>query len=297
MPESTSPRSAAFAFVIAAYIVAGAVAWFVTRLMRGSPIWAIVAVADVAATLVVFAFSKIYDNSSIYDPYWSVAPIGIAAALALDAAAPGVPAVRRCLVVGLVFIWGTRLTLNWARGWRGRGHEDWRYVDLRRKTGKAYWPVSLFGLHLMPTFSVYLGCLAFYPALCTGTRPLGVLDFVAALVTAGAITLETAADEQLRAFRRRSDQAERIMDSGLWRRSRHPNYLGEITFWWGIFLFGLAGDSSAFWAVIGPLWITALFAFISVPMMDRRHLARRPGYAELMGRVPALLPTLFRQGS
>src|SRR5262249_15545800 len=148
--------------------------------------WARIAAADAVATLVVFAFSLAVDNSSMYDPYWSIAPIPIAAWL--GAVSDGL-LVRRVVVVALVCLWGARLTWNWVRGWSGLGHEDWRYVDLRGKTGAAYWLVSALGLHLMPTVTVLAGLLSLQPAL-GGTAPLGPLDLVAFLVTAGAVLLE-----------------------------------------------------------------------------------------------------------
>lgn len=290
---SARSRAAAFAWVVVAYAVAGLVAALVANACGGAPTWVIVAAADGAATVAVFVFSRIFDNSSFYDPYWSVAPMVIAPALALGAAAPGVPLARQILVIVLVLVWGARLTHNWARSWRGLGHEDWRYVDLRRTMGRAYWLVSLLGLHAMPTLSVLLGCLALLPALCTGTRPLGALDALALVITAGAIGIEATADEQLRTFRHKNAVPGRIMASGLWGRCRHPNYLGEIGFWWGLFGFALAADPAAWWAVAGPLFITGLFVFISIPLIDRRSLARRPGYAEHIARVPALVPRLF----
>jgi steroid 5-alpha reductase family enzyme len=209
--------------------------------------------------------------------------------------APGAPPLRRYLVVGLIVLWGARLTWNWLRGWGGLHHEDWRYVDLRQKTGRAYWLVSFFGLHFMPTVTVFLGLVALAPAL-SGTAPLGPLDALAAAVTLGAVVLEAIADEQLRAFRHRPRADGSILDTGLWAWSRHPNYLGEISFWWGLFLFGVAGTQAiAWWTLPGPLWMTALFVFISVPMLDRRSLARRPAYAAHMKAVPGLLPRPWRR--
>jgi steroid 5-alpha reductase family enzyme len=287
----------AFAWIVLAYAAAAAVAIVVHGALSSAPPWLAVGAADVAATLVVFVFSVILDNSSVYDPYWSVAPMLIAPALAFHHASPGVPLARRAAVVLLVLAWGARLTWNWARGWEGLGHEDWRYVDLRRKTGRAYWPVSLFGLHLMPTVMVYLGCLSLLPALVTGTAPLGPLDALGFVVTAGAIAIEATADEQLRAFRRDNRTPGRILDVGLWSLCRHPNYLGEVSFWWGLFLLALAADRSAWWAGIGPLAINLLFVFVSIPMIDARSLSRRPGYAEHMARVPALFPRLVRRSS
>lgn len=218
----------------------------------------------------------------------------IAPALVASAAS-GVPVARQALVTALVLFWGARLTFNFARGWEGLRHEDWRYVAVREKAGRAYWVVSFVGIHAMPTLWVFLGCLSLIPALATGTRPLGLLDGVAAGVTAGAIALETVADEQLRSFRRSNPAPGRTLEQGLWALSRHPNYLGEISFWWGLYLFALAADPSAWGCVAGPLSITLLFALVSVPMLDRRSLARRPGYAEHMARVPGILPRPWRR--
>jgi steroid 5-alpha reductase family enzyme len=280
-------RAAGFAWIAVAYGVAAALALVIGRHLAGAlPLWQAVAVADGVATVVVFGFSLALNNSSVYDAYWSVAPMAIAPALAAVGAAP---AARKALVVGLVLVWGARLTYNWARGWQGLGHEDWRYVELRR-LGRAYWVVSFVGLHAMPTVLVFLGCLALFPALVTGVEPLGLLDAAGFVVTAGAIALEGVADEQLRAFRLSKPPPGRVLDSGLWSLCRHPNYLGELSLWWGLYLFGLAADRSAWWMSVGPLGITLLFAFVSVPLLDKRSLARRPGYAQHMERLPALFP-------
>src|SRR5262249_20349941 len=159
----------------------------------------------------------------------------------------------------LVTWWAVRLTYNWARGWAGLHHEDWRYVDLRRTTGRAYWLVSFVGLHLMPTIQVFLAFLSLYVALAVGTRPFGLLDVVAALVTGGAIALESRADKELVRFRRSQPPPDAILASGVWAWSRHPNYFGEMSFWWGLWLFAMAADPARWWTVIGPVGITLLF--------------------------------------
>jgi steroid 5-alpha reductase family enzyme len=292
MASASRARWVGFAWIGAAYFVAGAVAFSLApRLAASLPLWQVVALADVAATVVVFAFSVLLDNSSVYDPYWSVAPMVIAPALAVVGSAPQA---RRALVTALVLVWGARLTYNWARGWHGLAHEDWRYAEHRRR-GKGYWVISFVGFHLVPTLLVLGGCASLLPALVTGREPLGALDLAALVVTAGAIGVETVADRQLLAFRRSSPPPERILDTGLWSLSRHPNYLGEIGTWWGLVLFALAADRSAWWAFGGPLAITLLFVFVSVPLLDARSLARRPDYARHMRRVPALLPRLRRR--
>ena len=147
------------------------------------------------------------------------------------------------LVFALVLAWAVRLTWNWARGWQGLGHEDWRYLRLQEQTGRAYWLVSFTGIHLMPTFWVFAGCLSLYPALAAATRPFGVLDAIAALVMAGSIWIEKRADDELRRFRAEGHGPQAILKTGLWAWSRHPNYFGEMGFWWGLWLFGARGES------------------------------------------------------
>jgi len=279
-------RGAAFAVVAVAYVVAIAAAVAAGWIVRDWHPLAVVAVADLTGTIVIFAASVIMRNSSMYDPYWSVAPPIIALYLMNGGA-------RDWLVFALVAAWGLRLTFNWARGWPGMHHEDWRYSDIRRSAGSAYWGASFFGIHLFPTAQVYLGCLALYPAMF-GHRPLGWLDAVAIVVTAGAIAIETLADEQLRAFVQKRQPGE-TLDSGLWRYSRHPNYFGEISFWWGLWLFGVAArPGDWWWTLAGPLAITAMFLIVSIPMLDKRSLERRPDYAERMQHTSALIPWFAR---
>jgi steroid 5-alpha reductase family enzyme len=280
-------RAAGFAVVAASYVVAALAGWGVAAALGGRHPLTVTFWADVAATLVVFALSMAVGNSSLYDPYWSVAPAVIVPAWALTSPGSG----RGVLVTVLVLVWAVRLTANWALSWRGLGHEDWRYVQIRSETAGRlpWWLVSLTGIQLMPTLVVFAGMLAVWPAV-TVARPLGPVDAAAAVVTAAAIAVEGFADAQLRAFTRDPANRGRIVDRGLWRHSRHPNYLGEIGFWWGMWLFALAAAPSWWWTVAGPVAMVLLFTLVSVPMMDRRSVERRPAYEEHMRRVPALLP-------
>ncbi|HEU4385614.1 MAG TPA: DUF1295 domain-containing protein, partial [Anaeromyxobacteraceae bacterium] len=232
-------------------------------------------------------FSVARDNSSLYDPYWSLAPLPMAVYWSLSDGAIGL---RDALVLLAVLAWGARLTWSCLARWRSLEHEDFRYREIRARTGRLYWPASLVAIHLAPTAWVFLGLLPLYPALAAPVRPLGWLDLAAAAVTLGGAALEAAADHQLRRFLAARADPAAVLEGGLWALSRHPNYLGEILFWWGLFLFGLAADPGQAWTAAGAISITALFAFVSVPWMDRRMLARHPAWAERMRRVPALLP-------
>jgi steroid 5-alpha reductase family enzyme len=143
---------------------------------------------------------------------------------------------------------------------------------------------------MLPTLIVFLGCLPLYPALAVGREPVGGLDIAAFVVTLGAIWLEARADKQLKRFRDSSPPREEFLRGGLWAWSRHPNYLGEMGFWWGLGLFGLAANPDWWWTLAGPLAITLLFRFVSLPMIETRMRERRPAWAAWAERTSLVLP-------
>jgi steroid 5-alpha reductase family enzyme len=282
-PDQISRRQA-LARVVLAYAAALVVGLTVGWVLRDRHPIVVAAAADLAATVVVFGFSVVYNNSSFYDPYWSVAPLPLALYWA-----DGSMGLRQLLILGLIALWGVRLTGNWVARWRGINDEDFRYVEIRGRTGRLYWPASFVSIHLMPTIWVFLGLLPLFPALAQ-SQPFAWLDIAALVLTAGAIAIEAVADHQLRTFLRLRCSPVDVLNQGLWAFCRHPNYLGEILFWWGLFLFGLAAAPSWSWSVVGPISITLLFALVSVPWMDRRLAQRHPAWTEQMKSRPALLP-------
>lgn len=256
-------------------------------------------IADVVATFVIFGFSTAFANASFYDAYWSAAPPVLAGYYLLANNAPF--DLRTVLMLLLVTAWAVRLTHNWARGWQGLQHEDWRYVDLQAKTGKAWWLVNLLGIHMFPTALVFLGCIALHSALQQGTQTFGTLDVLASIVGWSALWIECTADNQLRAFRSQNDNKGRVLDTGVWAWCRHPNYLGEIGFWLALFIYAWAAQGSAvfnlaFGAIWGPVVMLALFVGISIPMLDKR-LAARDGFTEHMQNTFALLPFSYLRKS
>lgn len=241
-----------------------------------------------AGTITVFAFSFFLDNSSCYDPYWSLAPIGLC--LFWLGSTKGAIDPLHWAVFSLILLWGLRLTGNFFRSWPGLHHEDWRYRAFRESAGAGYWAVSLTGIHLFPTALVLAGLLGpLHLYMETGT-PLNAVHWTGMGLTLLAIVIETVADEQLIAYLRRGPAPGAILDEGLWRFSRHPNYFGELAFWWGVWVISLGNASSPWWTCIGPIAMTALFGFVSVPLLDKRSLARRPQYQDHMDKVSPLVP-------
>jgi len=278
-----------------AYLVALAAAIAAGYVLRAQHPLVMIGGADAAGTLVIFTFSIGFNNSSFYDPYWSVAPMAIGVYWVVAAHLESISLVRPLIVFVLVWLWGARLTFNFLRGWKGLAHEDWRYMNLRAQNGRLYWPVSFAGIHFLPTIIVYLGCLPLYAICVAMPSEIGFLDGLAVLVTASAIALEALADEQLREFARTNKTPGRVLETGLWAHSRHPNYFGEILFWWGLFLFAIAAAPGQWWTGVGAVTITALFAFISIPMIEKRMRASKPEFANYARQTSILVPWRVRK--
>ncbi len=269
-------------------ISAGTLAGF---LMIKNGILTASAVAVAATVAVIFLGSMIFNNSSVFDPYWSVAPpLMIVFYYYFMPDFSSMPMERIQIVLLLTLVYGIRLTWNFLRGWPGLSHEDWRYADFRKSTGKAYWLVSLSAIHLFPAVMVFGGTLSLWVVVLHGANPLGPIDLIAALVTSGAIFLEAISDSQLRKFVKENKVAGKTMDKGLWSLSRHPNYLGEILFWWGLYLFAVAANPDFWWVIAGPSAITLMFIFASIPLIETRMLKRRKDYPAYQKRVGMLLP-------
>jgi steroid 5-alpha reductase family enzyme len=288
-------RSASFARIAAAYAVALAVAAAWLAWGPGTQwLWLDTLVADVLATLVVFGASRLHHNSSFYDAYWSVAP-PLIVLFWWSAADPRGDASRFWVMTAVVVLWAVRLTANWAWTFPGLHHEDWRYPMLRERAGRLEAVVDLMAIHVFPTLQVFLALVPAY-VVATTPRAFGLLDVVATLVGLGAITLEAAADLQMHRFVA-TKQPGQVMDQGLWAWSRHPNYVGELGFWVSVALFGFAASPGAWWVFFGAAAMLAMFQGASIPMMEERSLARRPGYQEVIDRVPRLLPRPPRRAS
>lgn len=275
--------------VVIAYVLAIAGGWIAILGFADMEVWMKIGIADFTATVIIFIFSLLLNNSSMYDPYWSVLPIII---LLYLVSLHGLPMInlRMLLICIVVCYWGVRLTANWLRTWPGLDHEDWRYSQLARDTGRFYWPVSFLGIHLLPTVLVFAACLPLLP-IAASTLPLQWTDLLGFIICLSAVELERRADNQLAVFKSSNRAADqKICDAGLWHYSRHPNYFGEISFWGGIYIMalGLYFPENIVYG-IGFLGMVLLFVFVSIPMMEKRQMTK-PDYAQYRQAVSMLVP-------
>lgn len=283
-------KNASFVRVGAAYVLALIVAavWLAWG-PSTAWLWLDTLIADLLATMVIFAFSRAYGNSSFYDAYWSVVP----PALLLywwTAGGVGIDQIHCWLIAAVVLLWAVRLTANWAYSFPGLHHEDWRYAMLRGRAGRWEFLTDLGAIHLIPTMQVFLGMLPAYVAVTRTGDQLIWLTGLAFVVGIGAVVLEFVADAQMHRFVRDRSPGQ-VMDRGLWSWSRHPNYFGEFSFWFSLALFGVAAaPADAWWLFVGALAMLGMFLGASIPMMEERSLERRPDYQDVVDRVPRFIP-------
>ncbi len=246
------------------------------------PFWADLLIADVSATVFVFVFSLIFGNASVYDPYWSVQPVVIITGFALTSK---LSSATLLLIISIV-IWGVRLTANWAYAFGGLCHQDWRYTKLDSDTGKFYPLINFLGIHMFPTLVVYCCVLPAVFVTMEGVNA-NTGSIIGTVICLGAAALQFFADTQMHRFRKSGRKG--LIRTGLWKYSRHPNYLGEILMWWGIGVQAFAVMPQYWWFFAGAVLNTAMFFTISIPMADKRQSAK-PGYAEYRADTRSLLP-------
>lgn len=277
-------KSKSLFIVLVAYLLALAAGYFTATLLQqqGTGWIRALATADLVCTLVIFAFTFAFKNTSIYDPYWSVIPpfIALYAVETWD--------LRSVLVLFVVWLWGIRLTGNWIRRWRGMNDIDWRYLDYERKTGKWFWLVSFAGLQMVPTIIVFVACLPMVASLKFATSDFGMVGMLGVVLAVFAVWLAWKADRELWAFLNK--RSEKLGAQGLWAMWRFPNYVGEVLFWWALYIIGQEANPSWWWMLLGPLCMTGLFHFISMPMMEERHQKKRPEYYLVLMRKPRWIP-------
>ena len=233
---------------------------------------------------IAWLYSAIRKDVSIVDSLWSLFFLLMATAYAL-ASEP--LSERGLLVFVLVAVWAIRLSAYITI--RNHGEpEDYRYQTIRANNDPGFWYKSLFIVFLLQSTLAWIISLPLMVAV-TSKSNLGILDAIAVLVFALGFLFEAGGDYQLAKFKRDPDNRGKVLDSGLWRYTRHPNYFGDFCIWWSFYLFALA--AGAWWSIIAPLLMSVLLLKVSgVAMLEKTIAERRPKYAEYINNTNAFFP-------
>jgi len=248
-------------------------------------VWNLAAVA--ALMIAGWLLSLPGRNVTVVDSLWGLGFVVVA--WVSFALADGYPA-RKWLVAALTSAWGLRLCayLSW-RNW-GKG-EDPRYGKWRQASGERFWLVSLFKVFwLQAVFLWVIALVVMIPQMAPQPTRLTAWDWLGAAVWLLGFAFESVADRQLQRFKDDPRNTGQVMDRGLWRYSRHPNYFGESLIWWGMFFIALAVPGGG-WTLISPVIITlVLLKMTGVPLTERTTMERRPGYRDYMRRTSTFVP-------
>ena len=243
-------------------------------------------VAIMAIAFITWVISLLKRDVSIVDSVWSL--LFLAAAIAYFTALPETGP-RTAWLGAMLVLWALRLTgyITW-RNW-GEA-EDARYQAIRARNQPYFELKSLYLVFALQGVLAWIVSLPLLAALASPVMP-GWLDVLGlALFTLGLV-FETIADAQLARFKRRGNSRGMVLDSGLWRYSRHPNYFGEFCIWWGFYLIAVA--AGGWWALPGPLLMSLLLLKVSgVALLEKDIVERRPAYRDYVARTNAFFPWL-----
>jgi steroid 5-alpha reductase family enzyme len=251
--------------------------------------WSALAIAIVMiSTWVVSLFLR---NASIVDPIWSLGFV-VVGWVSFAAMHQHVDALRTGVLLTFVTIWGVRLSLHLFIRNFGDG-EDYRYKAMRKKHGAKFWLVSLGTVYVFQGILMWIVSLPlqFGIGIATKTSWWVLPAVLGAIVWLIGFGFESIGDAQLKAFRADPASAGQVMDRGLWRYTRHPNYFGDASVWCGIFLVSLGAGGWAWLGVIGPVVMTTLLRRVSgVTLLEKSLVKRRPGYEDYVRRTSPFLP-------
>lgn len=248
-----------------------------------------VQVASLAAALAVMGIAWVISlamrDASVADIAWGL----VFVAIAWVAFATGDGDLQRSLVLAaLVTVWGVRLAAHIAERHDG---EDRRYRQMRERWGDGFALRSLWSVFGVQALIAFVVSLPVQVAAADATpEALGVLAWLGCAIFAIGFAFEAVADAQLRAFTRDPANQGEVMDKGLWRYSRHPNYFGDACVWWGVWVIALE-TGSAWWTAIGPALMTLFLLRVSgVALTEKTIASRRPGYDDYARRTSAFVP-------
>jgi steroid 5-alpha reductase family enzyme len=237
------------------------------------------------AALLAWGVATYRHNVGLVDIFWS---LFLLVAVLWYFTGQSAHTARALLVLALASVWALRLAVHLCRrNWNAP--EDHRYQAIRARNQPGFEWKSLYLVFALQAVLALVVAAPLYAAINAAAQPLQLLDYAGAMLVIGGIITESMADRQLAAFRADPASHGRVLDRGLWRYSRHPNYFGEFCVWWGFFLIALA--TGAWWTLISPLLMSLLLLRVSgVTLLEKDIGDRRPGYAAYIARTNAFFP-------
>lgn len=243
-------------------------------------------IGNVVGTIIIFLIGLIFKSASLYDPYWSIQTIVIYICLLIY-----YKNINIGNIIYLLFIlfWSIRLTINFIITFNDIKYVDWRYKMLKEKSGKLYIFVNLFGIHMVPTILVYVASIPSFMYVINN-KDFELLNIIGLFIMFIATFIELLSDIQMHKHKKIRNNRNEINTIGLWKLSRHPNYLGEISFWYGLALVYILSNLSSFYLIIGAILINLLFVFISIPMAEKSLSTYKNGYDIYVKNTRMLIP-------
>jgi steroid 5-alpha reductase family enzyme len=241
----------------------------------------------VGVLLVTWVASLVRRDASLVDRVWSLAIVGAGWTFFLQTPDPGA---RPLWMLVLASVWALRLSLFIT--WRNWGHgEDRRYQQIRERNQPNFGLRSLYLVFLLQAVLAWVVAAPFLAGV-GGASNWGVLDVAGLALAAFGLVFEALGDAQMARFKANPKHKGQVMDRGLWRYTRHPNYFGEACVWWGLWLVALAGGGwGAAWSVVSPLLMTVLLLKVSgVRLLEKDIGERRPAYRDYVARTNAFVP-------
>lgn len=259
--------------------------------MADFPIYLYALALSGSVFLALWPVSLALRDVGVVDAWWG--PGFGAAALVVWWAAGAPDEARALLLLALILIWSLRLGAVMVRRWFRHDGEDRRYRMIRRGWGAAFWWKSLFIVFVLQGLLQWLVALGPLSGMIADPSPLGGFAIAGLIIAFAGLTLETVADAQLDAFKRTAPEGA-LMTEGLRAYVRHPNYTGEILFWWGVWL--IAAPVAPIWAILSPALLTVLLVKVSgAPMLAETLGKSRDGFASYAARTPAFIPHLRKR--
>jgi len=245
------------------------------------------AITIVVLMLTTWVVSVVIKNASIVDIVWGLGFVLVAWTVRI-ATDQGDDA-RQWLLVAMTSVWGLRLAIYLFRRNHGNG-EDWRYRAMRRKFGERFARVSLYSVYGLQGLLMFVVSLPVQLGQADPSPGIGALAIVGVALWAVGLFFEAVGDTQLTRFKRDPASAGKVMNTGLWRYTRHPNYFGDACVWWGIGLVAAETGAGA-WGLLGSLVMTVLLRRVSgVVLLERSLVKRREGYAEYVATTSPFVP-------